>query len=47
MLAGWGLSKQATRSELALQNDRLYGLWRLLVRFVVPVAIALVFIVNL
>lgn len=47
VLAGWGLSRQATRDELALRNDLLYGLWRLLVRYVVPVAIALVFIVNL
>ena len=47
VLAGWGLSREATRSELALQNNQVYGLWRLLVRYVVPVAIALVFIVNL
>ena len=47
VLAGWGLSRQASRNELALRNDRLYGLWRLLVRYVVPVAIALVFVVNL
>jgi SNF family Na+-dependent transporter len=32
---------------LALRNNRLYALWRLLVRYVVPVAIALVFVVNL
>lgn len=47
VLAGWGLSRQATRSELGLRNERFYGLWRLLVRYVVPVAIALVFLVNL
>ena len=47
VLAGWGLSRQATRSELGLRNERFYGLWRLLVRYVVPVAIALVFFVNL
>ena len=47
LLAGWGLSRQATRDELALRSDRLYGLWRLLVRYLVPAAIALVFVVNL
>ena len=47
VLAGWGLSREASRSELALQNRHVYSLWRLLVRYVVPVAIALVFVVNL
>jgi len=47
VLAGWGLSKQATRKELAMQNNRLHDLWLLLVRYLVPVAIALVFVVNL
>jgi NSS family neurotransmitter:Na+ symporter len=47
VLAGWGLSREASRSELALQNRHVYSLWRLLVCYVVPVAIALVFVVNL
>jgi NSS family neurotransmitter:Na+ symporter len=47
ILAGWGLSGQATRDELATPGDRLYGMWRLLVRYLVPAAIALVFVVNL
>ena len=47
VLAGWGLSREASHGELALKNRWVYSLWRLLVRYVVPVAIALVFVVNL
>ena len=47
VLAGWGLSMDSSHGELALQNRHVYRLWRLLVRYVVPVAIALVFVVNL
>ncbi len=46
-LAGWSLSEAATREELKLPQGRLYGSWRFLVRFVVPAAIGLVFLVNL
>ncbi len=47
VLAGWGLSRSATQSELALADGTLYRVWRVLVRYVVPLAIALVFIVSL
>jgi NSS family neurotransmitter:Na+ symporter len=47
VLAGWGLGKAATRGELVLGDGPVYGLWRLLVRYLVPAAIALVFVVNL
>ena len=47
VLAGWGLTRQATMSELRLPRGALYSSWRLLVRFVVPLAIALVFVANL
>jgi NSS family neurotransmitter:Na+ symporter len=47
VLAGWGLSREASHGELAMQSRQVYSLWRLLVRYVVPVAIALVFVVNL
>ena len=46
LLAGWGLSKQATLDELGVEDETLYRIWRFLVRFVVPVAIAAVFYVN-
>jgi len=47
LLAGWGLSKQATLDELRLPDGIVYRGWRVLVRYVVPVTIFLVFVVNL
>lgn len=47
MLAGWGLSKQATRDELDVPASKLFGLWRVLVRVLVPAAISWVFVANL
>lgn len=47
MLAGWGLSRQATRDELGVKGSMLFGTWRLLVRMLVPVAISWVFVANL
>jgi NSS family neurotransmitter:Na+ symporter len=47
VLAGWGLSRSATLEELQLADGMIYGAWRFLVRCVVPVAIFLVFLVNL
>ena len=47
VLAGWGLSRSATLSELSIADGALYRLWRFLVRFAVPAAIAAVFYANL
>ncbi len=47
VLAGWGLGQTATLGELQMTDGRLYKTWRFLVRYVVPVAISLVFLVNL
>jgi NSS family neurotransmitter:Na+ symporter len=47
VLAGWSLSRQATLDELGLSDGAGYRLWRALVRYLVPVAIALVLLVNL
>ncbi len=47
ILAGWALKRSATLDELQVADDYIYRGWRILVRFVVPVAIALVFYVNL
>ena len=47
LLAGWGLSKNATLQELAIPESLLFRLWRILVRFVVPLAIGIVFLVNI
>jgi NSS family neurotransmitter:Na+ symporter len=47
VLAGWGLTRSATLEELQMTDGRLYKTWRFLVRYLVPVAIALVFAANL
>lgn len=47
VLAGWGLKRSATLEELKLTDGRLYKTWRFLVCYLVPVAITLVFVVNL
>ena len=47
VLAGWGLKRSATLEELQLTDGRLYKVWRFLVRYLVPVAITFVFVVNL
>jgi NSS family neurotransmitter:Na+ symporter len=47
VLAGWGLQRSATLDELQISDGRLYKSWRFLVCFVVPIAITLVFVVNL
>lgn len=47
LLAGWGLKRSATLDELQMTDGRFFETWRLLVRYLVPVAIALVFVVNL
>lgn len=47
LFAGWVLSRQSMLDELQIQDNWAYSLWRLSVRFIVPVAIALVFYFNL
>lgn len=47
VLAGWGLKKSSTLEELQVTDGRWYQFWRVLVRYIVPAAIALVFVVNL
>jgi NSS family neurotransmitter:Na+ symporter len=47
VLAGWGLGRTATLEELQMTDGPLYRTWRFLVRYLVPLAITLVFVVNL
>jgi NSS family neurotransmitter:Na+ symporter len=47
VLAGWGLRRAATLDELQMTDGLRYTAWRILVRFLVPVAIALVFVANI
>lgn len=45
LFAGWILAKEASRAELRMGTS--YGVWRVLIRYVAPVGIAVVFIANL
>ena len=45
LFAGWILAKEASRDELRMGSS--YGIWRVLIRYVAPVGIAVVFIANL
>ncbi len=45
VFAGWILAKEASRDELRMGSS--YGVWRVLIRFVAPVGIIVVFIANL
>ena len=47
VFAGWALSKPAARDELALANGTLFEVWHFLIRFLVPVAVAVIFFVGL
>jgi len=45
LFAGWVMRRSSTAEELAL-NPRVYSLWRWLIRYVVPVALLLVFVLG-
>ena len=44
LIAGWSLPSQVTRSELGLARGLGFNLWRFLVRYVLPLAIVIVFL---
>ena len=44
LIAGWALSRETTRKELGLGNGLAFNLWRGLVRYVVPLAIVVIFL---
>ena len=47
VFAGWMMSRQSTLEELGLPNGGLYKYWRIILRFVAPVAFALIFYSSL
>jgi NSS family neurotransmitter:Na+ symporter len=47
VLAGWRLPRHTSLTESGLDDGPVFRVWRLLVRYVVPVAIGAVFIANL
>jgi len=44
LIGGWCLSREATRKELGLSDGLGFNLWRGLVRYVVPLAILIIFL---
>jgi neurotransmitter:Na+ symporter, NSS family len=44
LIAGWALSRDATARELGLGGGLAFNLWRGLVRYVVPLAIVIIFL---
>jgi NSS family neurotransmitter:Na+ symporter len=44
LIAGWALSSQATRKELGLGDGFSFHVWRSLVRYVVPLAIVVIWL---
>ena len=46
IFVGWFVAKESLKSDLALQ-DGTFGLWYNLIRFVTPIAVAIVFVYNL
>ncbi|MCV6590242.1 MAG: sodium-dependent transporter [Marinobacterium sp.] len=47
LFIGWRMKRTYLREELAIRNVWLFRLWYLLIRFVAPAAIAVVFVQNL
>jgi len=47
LFVGWRLKPRVLRAELAISNSLLFQVWYLLIRFVAPVAIGVVFYQNL
>lgn len=44
LFAGWVMPRSATSGELGFKNQGWFQVWRFLVRYIVPIAIAVVFI---
>lgn len=47
IIAGWSLSADLVRKELNLPDGPIFALWRLSVRYLAPVSIAVIFYLNL
>ena len=44
---GWFASKDAIREEIGLPDGSIFRIWRILIRFVVPLAVAAIFVVSI
>ncbi len=43
LFAGWFMSRESTRDELAMGQGLTYRLWRVMIRYIAPLAVVLVF----
>jgi NSS family neurotransmitter:Na+ symporter len=46
VFVGWVMSKQATSEELAIGDGAVYRAWRFVMRYLAPIAIAVIFVIN-
>jgi NSS family neurotransmitter:Na+ symporter len=46
LFAGWIMSRASTKDELALKNDKLFATWHFLIRYIVPPAVLMVFVLG-
>ena len=47
LFVGWFMSREAARDELAMDSPSLFRVWHLLIRYVVPPAVALILITGI
>lgn len=47
LFIGWIASNDAIREEMGLPDGPAFKIWRVLIRFVVPVAVAIIFVVSI
>jgi neurotransmitter:Na+ symporter, NSS family len=47
VFAGWVVTREATQDELATLNGGGYAVWRFLIRYVVPPAVAVIFVMGI
>lgn len=45
--AGWILNKRISKDELAMTNPTLYLAWSVAIRYIAPIAVAAIFVLNL
>jgi len=44
IFVGWSMRESSVKDEIAIQNPALYNLWRVLIRYVTPVAVFVIFL---
>ena len=47
VIAGWFMSRSSTSEELGMSDERLFFIWRFLVRYVAPAVVLVIFVSNL